>query len=130
MDASTENMYSQGEVMRKVEASQGKWSKMHAQQFAAQRESEKNSRLPRQKGHHSREETKAAQATKKILEIVRRELKDNRFLTHIRNPPKIRIAQANMRQMIDIKAVTQSLCHRFLIKYLEDCGYVLKINYI
>ena len=58
-------------------------------QFPAQRESEKNSRLPRQKGHHSREETKAAQATKKILEIVRRELKDNRFLTHIRDPPKI-----------------------------------------
>ena len=56
--------------------------------------------------------------------------KDNKFFKHIHNPPKIWILWAKLRQMIDMKAVTQNLCHRLLIKYLEDYGYVLKIYYL
>ena len=46
-------------------------------------------------------------------------IKYNRFLNHIYHHPEIQISWAKLTQMIDIKAVTQSLWHYFFIKLFE-----------
>ena len=56
--------------------------------------------------------------------------KENRFLNHMYNLPNIWIARPKLRQMINMKAVTQSSCHCLSIRFLVVYLHTLKVYYL
>ena len=56
--------------------------------------------------------------------------KENRFSNHIYNLPNIWIARPKLRQMINMKAVTQSSCHCLSIRFLVVYLHTLKVYYL
>ena len=65
-----------------------------------------------------------------IAKFFHPSFKDNRFLSNIYELPKIWIALAKLRWMINAKAMMQSSWHRLSFNFLYDCGYDFNIYYL